>query len=193
MLRAYAGAQEETAALLEELRASKPHVGWSHPEWLVKQWLKRLGPEATQELLAWNNRPPPVLARTNLLRTSAEALCARWRRSPTLDAARTALLLLWRLSAKMHLLCFAVSVTIVNEHASSLRWTEEGVSYEPVEAGGSPAPALPARPSRKALRRCADGVAHGARFATQIGCFPESFTPSEFRRRSLPFPRLPMG
>lgn len=34
---------------------------YSHPEWLVRRWLVRFGEQETEELLAWNNRRPPLV------------------------------------------------------------------------------------------------------------------------------------
>ena len=34
---------------------------YSHPEWLVARWLDRFGAEATERLLAFNNRRPPLV------------------------------------------------------------------------------------------------------------------------------------
>jgi len=51
-------------------------VKHSHPEWLVKRWLRRLGPERTVALCIANNEIPPVTVRVNSLRTSREALAA---------------------------------------------------------------------------------------------------------------------
>jgi 16S rRNA (cytosine967-C5)-methyltransferase len=36
---------------------------FSHPEWLVRRWLRHFGPTATLSLLAWDQTPPPVYAR----------------------------------------------------------------------------------------------------------------------------------
>lgn len=36
---------------------------FSHPFWLVKNWLAQFGPAATRALLEWNQRPAPVHAR----------------------------------------------------------------------------------------------------------------------------------
>jgi 16S rRNA (cytosine967-C5)-methyltransferase len=44
---------------------------FSHPVWLIKNWLAQFGPTSTRELLEWNQRPAPVYA--------------RWRRPATSD------------------------------------------------------------------------------------------------------------
>ena len=54
--------------LLAELKRSQPALGWSHPEWLVARWQKRLGAEKTAQLLEWNNTPPKTFARVNTLK-----------------------------------------------------------------------------------------------------------------------------
>jgi 16S rRNA (cytosine967-C5)-methyltransferase len=36
---------------------------FSHPPWLIRNWLGQFGPEATRALLEWNQRPAPVYAR----------------------------------------------------------------------------------------------------------------------------------
>ena len=51
-------------------------VKYSHPQWLVKRWLRRLGPERTIALCVGNNEIPPVTVRVNSLRTTREALAA---------------------------------------------------------------------------------------------------------------------
>lgn len=47
---------------------------YSHPEWLVKRWLKEYGEEETRKMAAANNDPPPVTVRVNRLRTSRQEL-----------------------------------------------------------------------------------------------------------------------
>ena len=47
---------------------------YSHPEWLVKRWTKRVGVEQTEEVLRNNNKPAPLVARTNTLRGTREEL-----------------------------------------------------------------------------------------------------------------------
>lgn len=79
ILRGYLREAEATRGALEELRRTQPHVGYAHPEWLVTRWTSRYGAEATQQLLAWDNRPPATFARVNTLKSSAENLLAQWR------------------------------------------------------------------------------------------------------------------
>lgn len=43
---------------------------YSHPEWLVREFIGRLGAVDTEKLLAVNNTEPPVYARVNTLKTT---------------------------------------------------------------------------------------------------------------------------
>ena len=49
-------------------------IAWSHPQWLVERWHRRLGDEATRALLEANNRAPDVCLRVNTARTDRETL-----------------------------------------------------------------------------------------------------------------------
>lgn len=79
VLRGYAREKEATRKRLAALKETEPAVGFSHPAWLVERWVRRLGKEAARRLLEWNNTPPAVFARVNLLRTTAAELLARWQ------------------------------------------------------------------------------------------------------------------
>jgi len=45
-------------------------VKYSHPDWIVRRWLKRWGPEETEQLLMADNDPSPTCIRVNTLKTS---------------------------------------------------------------------------------------------------------------------------
>jgi 16S rRNA (cytosine967-C5)-methyltransferase len=79
MLRSYAREKAATRQLLEELKLTQPHLGFSHPAWLVERWAARWGMDQTQRLLEWNNRAPVLYARLNTLRTDLQNLLAQWR------------------------------------------------------------------------------------------------------------------
>ena len=49
-------------------------VGESHPYWMVKRWVKRLGVKETVRLCETNNQIPPVTIRANTLRVSRNRL-----------------------------------------------------------------------------------------------------------------------
>ncbi len=55
-------------------------IATSHPAWLVRRWLERLGPESTQARLAANNQIPPLTIRVNTLKTDPTGLAARLAR-----------------------------------------------------------------------------------------------------------------
>lgn len=48
-----------------------------HPEWLVKRWLARLGPEECEALCLADNATPPLSVRTNTVRMTRDELLAR--------------------------------------------------------------------------------------------------------------------
>lgn len=84
VLRGYLREFDQTKALLTELKTTQPHLGYSHPEWLVNRWQKRWGAEKTARLLEWNNTPPKTYARINELKFFEihEAATSLERRSP---------------------------------------------------------------------------------------------------------------
>lgn len=49
-------------------------IRYSHPLWLVKEFVKLLGLESTEALLAADNEQPPTAVQVNLLRTTPAAL-----------------------------------------------------------------------------------------------------------------------
>jgi 16S rRNA (cytosine967-C5)-methyltransferase len=71
VLRGYLREFDATKVLLAELKTTQPHLGYSHPEWLVTRWQKRWGNEKAAQLMDWNNTPPKTYARINTLRFQA--------------------------------------------------------------------------------------------------------------------------
>lgn len=80
ILRAYTRESNETHDLLKALKKSDPTLGYSHPTWLVDRWQKSWGNEITEQLLQWNNSPPPTFARRNSLRGTEDELTEQWRK-----------------------------------------------------------------------------------------------------------------
>jgi 16S rRNA (cytosine967-C5)-methyltransferase len=59
----------------KEVSASVLAAYWSHPEWLVSQWLEYFGAEEIQSLLKANNNETPLVLRVNLMKgTKGELL-----------------------------------------------------------------------------------------------------------------------
>ena len=79
ILRGYLRDFEPTRARLNELKQNQPHLGYSHPEWLVRRWQEQWGQARTAELLEWNNSPAKTFARVNTLKITPEKLLPIWR------------------------------------------------------------------------------------------------------------------
>jgi len=78
-LRTHSREHEPVRRALADLKATEPHLGWSHPLWLVQRWQARWGAEQAAQLFEWNNSPPPTFARVNTLKTDAGTLLEKWR------------------------------------------------------------------------------------------------------------------
>ena len=57
-----------------EVRLAYLSVTCSHPRWLVERWLDRRGFHRTAEWVQFNNSPPALILRANLLRTTTATL-----------------------------------------------------------------------------------------------------------------------
>jgi len=79
LLRGYLREFDATKALLAELKQNQPAIGFSHPDWLLKRWESRWGPERTRQLLEWNNTAPKTFARINTLKADPGKLLEQWR------------------------------------------------------------------------------------------------------------------
>jgi 16S rRNA (cytosine967-C5)-methyltransferase len=85
VLRGYLRESDATRLALEKLKSEQPHLGWSHPEWLVARWIGRWGAERAAKLLEWNNTPAATFARINTLKTGAEKLLQEWREAENVE------------------------------------------------------------------------------------------------------------
>jgi 16S rRNA (cytosine967-C5)-methyltransferase len=79
ILRGYLREFDATKNILAELKTAQPHLGYSHPEWLVARWQKHWNAEKAAQLMEWNNTPPKTFARVNTLKTDAGRLLPQWR------------------------------------------------------------------------------------------------------------------
>lgn len=79
LLRGYTREKDATRLALDALKKDAPHLGYSHPEWLIERWEQRWSESDTDLLLDWNNTPPPIFARLNSLKTDADKLLELWR------------------------------------------------------------------------------------------------------------------
>lgn len=57
---------------LHDLDDLPPAVAFSHPDWLFNRWKKHFGKDGAIELMAFNNAPPPTIARVNPLADTAD-------------------------------------------------------------------------------------------------------------------------
>src|SRR6476620_4538737 len=65
-------ATRQRSELLELADPQPLSVRTSHPQFLIERWQQRFGAEYTEELCKWNNRPAPIYARTNRIKTDTE-------------------------------------------------------------------------------------------------------------------------
>jgi 16S rRNA (cytosine967-C5)-methyltransferase len=79
LLRAYLREFVATRQFLQQLKKDQPHLGYSHPEWLVARWNERWGDQAAAQLMEWNNTTPSTFARVNTLKADAARLLVQWR------------------------------------------------------------------------------------------------------------------
>lgn len=57
----------ERETLLAQLAGLPLDERYSHPDWLVDRWLKQFGPNETELLCQWNQKPAPTFIRLNQL------------------------------------------------------------------------------------------------------------------------------
>ena len=78
VLRAYADDANHTRSVIATLQAQEPAVGWSHPAWLVRDWIQRYGADDARRLMEWNNQAAASYARVNRLRAQPAGVLERW-------------------------------------------------------------------------------------------------------------------
>lgn len=76
VLRKLASRLSELPADDAPSKAERFALRYSHPEWLVREFIARIGEDETEALLKINNTEPPVYARVNTLKTSQDRLLA---------------------------------------------------------------------------------------------------------------------
>ncbi len=115
-------------------------VTLSHPRWLVERWYDRLGFDATERWLQFNNAPAPLTLRVNRLKTTAPELAARLAQEEVMVKPGT----------------FAPDALIV-EHGHPLRGSlaEGGLFVVQDEASQLVALLAGARPGARVLDTCA--------------------------------------
>lgn len=67
--------------LATALKKAEPWVRLSHPRWLWERWRQERGTPDTVALCDWNNRPPPMYMRLNILKSSAPPSDIRTQRT----------------------------------------------------------------------------------------------------------------
>jgi 16S rRNA (cytosine967-C5)-methyltransferase len=65
-------ATRQRSELLARADTQPLFVRTSHPQFLVERWQQRFGPEYTEDLCKWNNRPAPIYGRINRIKTDPE-------------------------------------------------------------------------------------------------------------------------
>ena len=65
-------AVREKEQLVNRANAHDLDVRESHPQFLISRWVEHFGKANTEALCHWNNRPSPIYARINLLKTSLD-------------------------------------------------------------------------------------------------------------------------
>lgn len=60
----------------------------SHPEWLVRRWMRQFGYDETEALCRANNVPPPAILRVNPQKTTKEELCEKSTSNPLMEGVQ---------------------------------------------------------------------------------------------------------
>ncbi|WP_068791675.1 16S rRNA (cytosine(967)-C(5))-methyltransferase RsmB [Brevibacillus laterosporus] len=112
----------------------------SHPEWLVKRWVKQYGEETTREICHSNNQSPTPSIRVNRLRTTADALLQEMKEAFP-EATKSELT--------------PDALLLQSGHAAGSSWFQEGFYTIQDESSMLVAPALHLTPNLRVLDACA--------------------------------------
>lgn len=112
----------------------------SHPEWLVKRWLKQFGEAETKLICQSNNLPPYPSVRVNTRKTTREELLQQIKSSdPEAEAS----------------LVSPYGIRLTGGNAANTRWFQEGFCTIQDESSMLVAPALAVKPGQRVLDACA--------------------------------------
>jgi len=129
---------------------------FSHPVWLVQDWLHRFGPETTRKFLGWNNTPAPLELRVNTLKSSTEEIIG----------------ILERRSVRYQRIAGmneAVKILSLRNPVSALEGYAEGLFAVQGSMSQAIAPLLKARPGDHILDACAAPGGKTAHLAALLG------------------------
>jgi len=120
--------------------AAQIAVTHSHPEWLVRQWLKRYGEEVTRAICEANNRAPHTSIRVNPLKIAKDELMAKLREEGS-EVRSSAL--------------SEQGILLNGGHAAGTRWFKEGCYTVQDESSMLVASAVAPQPGMRVLDACA--------------------------------------
>ncbi|MED1794237.1 16S rRNA (cytosine(967)-C(5))-methyltransferase RsmB [Brevibacillus nitrificans] len=115
-------------------------VTHSHPEWLIREWIKLYGEENTKAICDANNRAPHTSIRVNPLKTSRDELLAKLREDGSEAVASV-------LSDQ--------GIILDGGHAAGTRWFKEGYYTLQDESSMLVASAVAPQPGMRVLDACA--------------------------------------
>jgi 16S rRNA (cytosine967-C5)-methyltransferase len=124
----------------------------SHPQWLAARWYDRLGFEATERWLTFDNSPAPLTLRPNGVKTTADDLAVR------LDAA----------DVHVHRATYARDAFVVDE-GSPLTLVDQGLCFIQDEASQLVATLAADLAGRRVLDTCASPGGKTTAIAAALG------------------------
>jgi 16S rRNA (cytosine967-C5)-methyltransferase len=115
-------------------------VAESHPEWLIRRWIRAYGEETTSAICQSNNRAPHTSVRVNSLKTTRDALLQQWKEEfPDAEASRLS----------------PYGIVTAGGHAAGTSWFRDGYVTVQDESSMLVAPALGVQPGMSVLDACA--------------------------------------